>query len=176
MGPHEEEQVVLVDGHDTPLGKLGKTEAHRRGVLHRAFSVFVFDAQGRLLLQQRAWTKYHSRGLWTNTCCSHPRPGEDVVPAAERRCQEEMGIRCMLEERFTFIYKATLPEGLIEHEYDHVLFGHYDGRPVPDPREVADTAWMFPEELEQELRTSPDRFTAWLHLCWPEVRRQATRR
>lgn len=169
MQPHNEEQVVLVDEHDEPLGILGKLEAHRQGLLHRAFSVFLFDGEGRLLLQQRALGKYHSGGLWTNTCCSHPRPGEPVRQAAERRCLEEMGIRCVLEERFSFIYRAVLADGLTEHEFDHVLFGRFDGVPRPDPREVMATTWIHRDALGAELHGTPERFTPWLHRCWPEI-------
>ncbi|MFT3885033.1 MAG: isopentenyl-diphosphate Delta-isomerase [Flavobacteriales bacterium] len=164
-----EEQVVLVDAHDNAIGTMGKQEAHARGLLHRAFSVFLFDAQGRVLLQRRAWGKYHSSGLWTNACCSHPRPDEAVADAAARRLQEELGIRCPLAEQFRFTYRADVGNGLIEHELDHVFFGRFDGDPQPDPAEVMDVRWMDPAAISAELAASPERFTPWFRICWPEV-------
>lgn len=164
-----EEQVVLVNEHDQALGQVGKLEAHQRGLLHRAFSVFVFDPRGRLLLQQRAAGKYHSAGLWTNTCCSHPRPGEEILNAAGRRLQEEMGIRCSLEPVFSFMYKEDVGQGLVEHELDHVLFGVYQGPIAPAAEEVAAYQWMRLHDLADDLRTSPERYTRWLHRCFPQV-------
>ena len=163
--------VVLVDEQDVPIGTRSKLEVHRSGELHRAFSVFVFDAQDRLILQQRALGKYHSGGLWTNTCCSHPRPGEPVAEAAVRRLREEMGIVCQgLEHQFSFIYRAEVGNGLVEHELDHVLFARHSGDVRPDPREAMAWRAMTDEELDHELRTGPDRFTAWLRSCWPLVK------
>ncbi len=161
-----EEQVVLVNEQDQALGTMDKLEAHRRGTLHRAFSIFLFDEKGRLLLQRRALEKYHSGGLWTNTCCSHPRPGETVDQAAVRRLREEMGMTAALERRFTFIYKADVGQGLVEHELDHVLFGQTTGTPVPDPAEVMEWRFAQLDELGAEMRASPEKFTAWLHRCW----------
>ncbi|MBK9274434.1 MAG: isopentenyl-diphosphate Delta-isomerase [Flavobacteriales bacterium] len=165
------DQVVLVDRHDAPIGTRDKLEVHRTGELHRAFSVFVFDAEDRLILQQRALDKYHSGGLWTNTCCSHPRPGETVGEAAERRLREEMGIHCQaLEHQFTFIYRAEMGNGLVEHELDHVLFARYTGDVRPNDREAMAWRAVTDSELDQELRTLHDRFTAWLRICWPMVK------
>ena len=163
--------VVLVDEQDVPIGTRGKMDAHRSGELHRAFSVFVFDAQDRLILQQRALGKYHSGGLWTNTCCSHPRPGEPVAEAAVRRLRGEMGIVCQgLEHQFSFIYRAEVGNGLAEHELDHVLFARHGGDVRPDEREAMAWRAVTDEELDHELRTRPDRFTAWLRSCWPLVK------
>lgn len=159
------EQVVLVDGSDRELGIVEKSEAHRAGLLHRAFSVFVFDREGHLLLQQRALDKYHSPGLWSNTCCGHPRPGEEVRMAAGRRLFEEMGVRCPLQGAFHFTYRAELAGGMVEHEMDHVFVGHADGAANADPREVMATRWIARADLEEALRVGPELFTAWLPLC-----------
>jgi isopentenyl-diphosphate delta-isomerase len=167
-----EEQVILVDAADRPAGTMGKLEAHRRGALHRAFSVFGFDAQGRLLLQRRADAKYHSGGLWTNTCCSHPRPGEDTAAAAVRRLREEMGMEFAVTPVFTFLYEADFPNGLREHELDHVFFGTCTGEPRPDPAEVSAWRYVSLAELAAEVQDHPERFTAWLAICLPEVRRR----
>lgn len=164
------DHVVLVDADDTPIGTMDKLEAHRQGLLHRAFSVFVLDTAGRVLLQRRALAKYHSGGLWTNTCCSHPRPGEEVRAAAARRLREEMGIPCALREVFRFTYRADVGSGLIEHEFDHVFLGHTDNTPQPDPAEVMDTRWATPQAITAELAAHPERFTAWFRICWNEVR------
>lgn len=165
-----EEQVVLVNQHDEAVGTMGKLRAHEEGALHRAFSVFLFDDHGRLLLQRRAAVKYHSAGLWTNTCCSHPRPQESVLDAAMRRLHEEMGIRVELEPKFSFIYHADLENGLQEHELDHVLFGSYSGAASPDPGEADAWKYMHPDELEADLRHHPERYTVWLRTCWAQVR------
>lgn len=172
IGKNKEEAVVLVNGRDEELGTMGKHEAHLGGVLHRAFSIFLFDAQGRTLLQQRAATKYHSPSLWTNTCCSHPRPGEKLEQAAGRRLHEEMGLSVTLEHRFSFTYRAEVGNGLIEHELDHVLFGRTDGPPTPDPSEVQNWRYLEVDELSAELKTTPEHFTPWLHICWPLVLNQ----
>jgi isopentenyl-diphosphate delta-isomerase len=172
MSAGAEEQVVLVDAADRPTGTMGKLEAHRRGALHRAFSVFGFDPQGRLLLQRRAEGKYHSGGLWTNTCCSHPRPGEDVMAAAGRRLREEMGLEFPVVPAFTFLYQADFPNGLREHELDHVLFGTCTGEPRPDPTEVAAWRYVALPALAAEVKAHPERFTAWLAICLPEVMRR----
>lgn len=164
------EQVILVNEQDEMLGTMEKYEAHRQGLLHRAFSVFLFDANGRVLLQRRARTKYHSASLWTNTCCSHPRPGEQLAMAAERRLHEEMGLSAQLEQRFNFTYKADVGNGLFEHELDHVFFGRTNDTPKPDPTEVQDWRYLEVDELSAELEAHPERFTAWLHICWPLVR------
>ena len=165
----EEELVVLVNERDEALGTMGKMEAHRGGHLHRAFSVFVFDAQGRILLQKRAATKYHSGGLWSNTCCGHPRPCETLEQAAHRRLKEEMGIDRYASPEFSFIYRTALPNGLFEHELDHVLFAQFDGVAEPSPDEVEQWRYVEPHELTSELAEHPERYTAWLRLCWQEV-------
>jgi len=167
-----EEQVLLVTEQDEPVGTMGKLEAHQVGALHRAFSVFLFDDQGRLLVQKRAAGKYHSAGLWTNTCCSHPRPHEALEQAARRRLVEEMGIDTPVEHRFSFLYKATFDNGLTEHELDHVFFGHWNGPADPHPEEADDWKYMTPEELEHDLRRNPERYTIWLRTCWDRVRDQ----
>ncbi len=164
-----EEQVVLVNERDEQIGTMGKLQAHLTGSLHRAFSVFLFDRKGRLLMQQRAAGKYHSAGLWTNTCCSHPRPGEALEAAARRRSQEEMGIATDLQHRFSFIYKASFENGLHEHELDHVFFGVTDREPVPDPEEVSAWRWMGVDDLNDELKKDPEQFTVWLRDCWPRI-------
>ncbi|MFZ1694350.1 MAG: isopentenyl-diphosphate Delta-isomerase [Flavobacteriales bacterium] len=167
-----EEQVVLVNERDEAIGTMGKLRAHQEGALHRAFSVFLFDDQGRLLLQQRAAGKYHSAGLWTNTCCSHPRAHETIVDAAKRRLQEEMGIAAELEQRFNFIYRAALDNGLQEHELDHVLFGRFAGPATPEASEVADWKYISPDTLDEDLRNHPERYTVWLRECWQRVREE----
>ena len=164
-----EERVILVDALDREIGSEEKLRAHRAGVLHRAFSVFVFDDEDRVLLQRRAASKYHSGGLWSNTCCGHPRPGEATAAAARRRLREEMGIDCVLEERFAFTYRAELPAGLVEHELDHVFTARFHGDVAPDPAEVEAWKWTPMRELEAECATHPDRFTAWLPIALGEM-------
>lgn len=162
-----EQEVVLVDEHDRPLGFLDKLEAHRRwGKLHRAVSVFVFNFQGELMMQQRADTKYHSGGLWSNTCCSHPRRNESVECAAHRCLKEEMGFDCDLEEMFSFVYSAPVGRGLTEREFDHVLFGTYDGSPRTSPREAKDWKWMAVEDLRADLESNEKQYTTWLRLLF----------
>jgi isopentenyl-diphosphate delta-isomerase len=156
------DEVVLVDEQDAPIGTADKQEAHRSGALHRAFSVFVFDGAGRLLLQRRAADKYHSGGLWANTCCSHPRPGEDVADAAHRRLREEMGFDCELSPAGSFVYRASLGNGLTEHEFDHLLVGRFDGEPRPDPAEVGAWRVVRVPELRRDMAARPDRYAAWL--------------
>ncbi len=155
------EQVVLVDSMDKPLGLMEKMEAHRKGLLHRAFSVFLFNDNHELLLQRRAFSKYHSGGLWTNTCCSHPRDGEDIVEAGKRRLREEMGFSCDVERVFSFIYKAKLDNELTEHELDHVLVGDYNGIPDPNPNEVSEWKYMSLIELEKDLAENKEHYTVW---------------
>ncbi|MDB4951366.1 MAG: Isopentenyl-diphosphate delta-isomerase [Gemmatimonadetes bacterium] len=168
-GAMGEERVVLVDPDDVETGTLEKMMAHREGALHRAFSVFVFDAAGRMLLQRRAAAKYHSGGLWSNTCCSHPRPGEDVAAAAARRLREEMGFACPLRPAFTFVYRADVGGGLTEHEYDHVLVGRFDGEPVPNPDEVEAWRWTDPAQVAREVEETPDAFTFWFRVVFREA-------
>lgn len=167
------EHVILVDRADRAVGTAEKRAAHVAGALHRAFSVFVFDHAGRMLLQRRALSKYHSGGLWSNTCCSHPRPGESTAAAAHRRLVEEMGFHCPLETAFTFVYRADVGGGLIEHEYDHVFLGRFDGEPVPNPVEVEGWRWVDPHVLTGELRREPHHFTFWFRIAFDELRARA---
>ncbi len=157
-----EERVVLVDEHDTDVGTGEKLAVHQSGALHRAFSVFVRDQSGRLLLQRRATTKYHSPGLWSNTCCGHPRPGEETADAANRRLREEMGFTCPLRHVGSFTYRAVLGNGLVEHELDHVFAGTFNGEPTPHPSEASAYRWITLGDLEQEMAGAPEKFTAWL--------------
>jgi isopentenyl-diphosphate Delta-isomerase len=158
------EEVVLVDREDRPLGTMEKQRAHREGALHRAVSVFVFDDQDRLLLQRRAADKYHSAGEWTNTCCSHPRPGEAPADAALRRLREEMGFECPLHPAFVFTYRAEVGGGLVEHELDHVFVGRWSGDPHPDPSEADDWRWAALDDAAREVEADPSRFTPWFRL------------
>jgi isopentenyl-diphosphate delta-isomerase len=137
----KKEMVASVDENDNIIGEEEKIKAHQEGKLHRAFSIFVFNSKGQMLIQKRAKEKYHSGGLWTNTCCSHPRPGEPIEKAAHRKLKEEMGFDCEIKEIFSFIYKVKFDNGLFENEYDHVFLGKFDGKPMPDSTEVED--WMF---------------------------------
>ena len=159
-----EEKVVVVNEHDLAIGVADKTRAHLLGVLHRAFSIFVTNSAGQLLLQRRALAKYHSRGLWSNTCCGHPRPGESINQASRRRLREEMGFDADLESVFQFRYRADLEEGLIENEYDHVLVGLFDGVPEPNPAEVAEYRWVDPTTLSLELEAHPENYTYWFRI------------
>jgi len=153
--------VILVNEFDEPIGKMEKLEAHRQGLLHRAFSIFLFNKRGELLLQRRAAHKYHSGGLWTNTCCSHPEPGEDLNSAAKRRLMEELGVETGIRFDRSFIYQAGFDNGLIEHEYDHIAIGEYDGLVRPNPDEVMDYQWTTGEELKKWMSERPDDFTVW---------------
>ncbi len=153
--------LIAVDERDRRTGTVEKMAAHRDGVLHRAFSVFVFDEGDRLLLQRRARGKYHSGGLWSNTCCSHPRDGESLLEAAHRRLREEMDFDCPLDPVFGFVYRAALGGGLVEHEYDHVLAGRFQGNPAPDPNEVEDWKWETLPIIRSGLARNPNDFTAW---------------
>lgn len=162
--------MVLVDFADKPLGRMGKMQAHREGVLHRAFSVFLFNAAGQWLLHQRAADKYHSPGAWTNACCSHPAPGEPTEDAAYQRLRYEMGMDCPLEHAFAFVYRADVGKGLVEHEFDHVFVGRSDAVPVPNASEVQAWRWVDTASLERELTQWPERFTPWFRIAWPRVR------
>lgn len=163
------EQVILVDSRDRETGVMEKAEAHRLGRLHRALSVFVFNSKGELLLHRRAMGKYHSSGLWTNTCCSHPRPKEDTGDAALRRMKEEMGMEVELKELFSFIYKADLGNGLYEHEADHVFIGRSNSDPVPDPSEVMDWKWLSIEAISKSMDEDPNAYTIWFQLIFKDV-------
>ena len=163
-------EVVLVNEQDEPAGTMEKLAAHEQGRLHRAFSVFIFNRKGEMLLQQRALNKYHSGGLWTNACCSHPLPGEEIEQAAARRLQEEMGFRTRLQKIFHFTYKASFLNGLTEHEYDHVFAGYYDDTINPDKEEVNDYRYYSLGEIDALLKSAPDIFTAWFHIAFPMVK------
>jgi len=165
----ELEQVILVDENDQEIGLMEKMQAHEEGRLHRAFSVFLFNNANELLLQKRASSKYHSGGLWTNTCCSHPRAGETLIEAGQRRLQEEMGIRTEVQPQFHFIYKAALDNSLTEHELDHVLFGTFNGAPQLNPSEVSDWKYVSMESIREDLSANPHEYTAWFHIVFEEV-------
>ena len=161
-----EEQVILVNEQDEQIGLMPKMEAHEKAILHRAFSVFILNKEGQLMLQQRALHKYHSPGLWTNTCCSHQRMGETNLEAGARRLQEEMGFETPLEELFSFIYKAPFDNGLTEHELDHVLLGHHNAVPEINTEEVASWKWMDLDQVAKEIITMPDQYTVWFKIIF----------
>jgi len=154
--------VIVVDQFDNETGSAEKLEAHFGGILHRAFSIFVFNSDRELLLQKRAQGKYHSGGLWSNSCCGHPRPGEETCAAAKRRLREELNVSCDLQVAFEFLYRVELDNSLIEHEYDHVFIGKFDGLPEPDNSEIEDWKWIGIKELMEDLELQPDRYTFWL--------------
>ena len=154
-------QVILVDENDVPTGVMEKLEAHQKGELHRAFSIFIFNSKGEMLLQKRALHKYHSGGLWTNACCSHPQPNETNEQAAHRRLMEEMGFDCVLEKKFYFIYKAQLNNELTEHELDHVFVGTYDKQPIINLDEVADWKFIQPSLILQDIKKNPQNYSYW---------------
>ena len=158
------EQVILVDENDNEVGVMEKMAAHKEGLLHRAFSVLLFNSKGELLLQKRADDKYHSAGLWTNTCCSHPIPGETIESAAQRRLKQEMGIDLLPEFVFKFIYRTELNGGLTEHELDYVLLGIYEGEPDANPDEVSDWKYVDLESVRKELKSHPEKYTHWFKL------------
>ena len=162
------EEVILVDAHDQELGLMEKMEAHRQGLLHRAFSVFVLNEKGELMVQQRAAEKYHSGTLWTNTCCSHPRKGETAEEAAHRRLMEEMGFDCPITKVLEFTYRAELDKGMIEHEYDHLFIGEYNGEPNLNPEEAMAWKWMRLEELSADIEDRPEKYTAWFKIIWKQ--------
>jgi isopentenyl-diphosphate Delta-isomerase len=164
-----EEEVILVDEDDREIGTAPKLQAHVDGALHRAFSVFVFNSEGEVLLQRRANDKYHSGGLWTNTCCSHPRPGEATADAARRRLEEEMGLTLPLQRVFSFTYRSRFEDGLWEHELDHVFIGYTDRDPVPDRSEVGAWRWVRVEEVAAEMAAHPERFTVWFREPFQEI-------
>jgi len=165
------EYVILVNKNNQPLGTMEKMEAHERGELHRAFSVFVFNSEGQMLLQKRADEKYHSSGLWSNTVCSHPRTGETVSEAAHRRLMEEMGFDCEIENAFSFVYKADVGEGLMEHEFDHVFMGTCDLMPNPNPEEVGEWKYIWPGELYADIESHPEDYTVWFKIAIKELKR-----
>ena len=162
-------EVILVNENDEPLGSMEKMEAHEKGLLHRAFSVFVFNKNGEMLLQQRATDKYHSPGLWTNTCCSHPMPGEETIDAAHRRLVEEMGFDTALKSAFSFTYKTAFENGLTEHELDHVFIGDYDGEIIPNHQEVKDFRFMKIEALKENIQHNEQIYTSWFKIAFPKL-------
>jgi len=161
-----EEKVILVDKNDNQVGLMPKLEAHEKGLLHRAFSIFVFNSRYELLLQKRASSKYHSGGLWTNTCCSHPREGEDTLDAANRRLDEEMGIKTSLRKVYDFIYKAELDNQLTEHEFDHVFYGVCDRDPILNKDEAEDFKWVDMETLNNDIIKNGNNYTVWFKIAF----------
>lgn len=169
MNVHE---VVLVDANDNPMGVMEKMEAHVQGALHRAFSIFLYNGKGELLLQRRALDKYHSAGLWSNTCCSHPLPDEPLLVAAERRLMEEMGLTCVMVKAFDFIYKASIGNSMIEHEFDHVFFGTTEELPSVNEVEVSDWKWVSLFDVYIDVQLHPDMYTEWFKIALPQVMNQ----
>lgn len=163
------ENVIIVDKNDKQIGTMEKMEAHKKAKLHRAFSVFIFNSKNQMLLQQRAADKYHCGGLWTNTCCSHPRPDEDIMDAAHRRLKEEMGFDTTLQEMLSFVYKAPFENGLTEHEFDHVFFGFHDDGIKPNKKEVSDYKYVSIDEIVQDVKAHPDRYTPWFKIILNKV-------
>ncbi len=163
------EQVILVDEYDNEKGLMEKIEAHEKALLHRAFSVFIFNDKGEMLLQQRAFSKYHSGGLWSNACCSHPRYNETILSAAKRRLKEEMGFHTCLQNVFQFTYKASLDNGLIEHEYDHVLVGNYNGEVIANKNEVNAYAYKSMYHINETLHSDTKYYTAWFYIAFPKI-------
>lgn len=159
------EFVILVDENDNDIGVMEKLQAHQEGLLHRAFSVFIFNDQEELLLQQRAISKYHSGGLWTNTCCSHPRPNETIKDAANRRLFEEMGMSCDLNIKTSFIYKTPFDNGLTEHELDYVLIGHTNQIPTINKEEVESYKWMPILDIKKDILSNPNQYTSWFKIA-----------
>lgn len=161
-----EDYVILVDENDRQIGVMPKMEAHQKAMLHRAFSVFIFNDKNELMLQQRALQKYHSPGLWTNTCCSHQREGESNIEAGKRRLFEEMGFVTDLKETISFIYKAAFDNGLTEHEYDHVMIGYFNDEPRINLEEVANWKWMALDDVKIDLNMHPENYTAWFKIIF----------
>lgn len=161
--------VILVDENDSPIGEMEKMEVHQKALLHRAFSIFIFNSRGEMLLQKRADCKYHSATLWTNACCSHPEPGQQTLVSAQKRLTEEMGFTTSLEKAFDFIYKAPFDNGLTEHEFDHVYIGTYDDIIVPNKREVSDYCYKTLEEIKDSLQSHPQKYTVWFKIAFPKL-------
>ena len=161
--------IILVDKKDREIGKGEKIQVHKQGKLHRAFSIFVFNSKKELLLQKRAKGKYHSAGLWANTCCSHPRSGEDIEKAVHRRLKKEMGFDCTLKKAFSFIYKVKFSNNLLEHEYDHVFLGSFDGNPKPNKEEVEEWKWIGLEDLRRDMKKNPDNYAYWFKVSIKKV-------
>jgi isopentenyl-diphosphate delta-isomerase len=163
------EMVIIVDENDNELDIQEKIKAHKEGTLHRAFSVFVFNSKGEMLLQKRSINKYHSGGLWTNTCCSHPRPGEAIEDAAKRRLNEEMGFYCDLKEVFHFVYNVEFENGLTEHEFDHVFICNYDGPVEIDPNDADDFKWMDLGSIREDIEQNPEYYTEWFKIGFDKL-------
>ncbi|WXG40518.1 MAG: isopentenyl-diphosphate Delta-isomerase [Candidatus Freyarchaeum deiterrae] len=163
------ETVILVDETDKEIGTEEKIKAHEEGKLHRAFSIFIFNSREEMLLQKRAKSKYHSGGLWSNACCSHPRPGEAIDKAAHRRLMEEMGFDCDLKESFDFVYKANLDHNLTEYEFDHVFIGKHDGKIKLNPEEAEDFKWVSIDTLKENVEKHPEKYTIWFKCALNEV-------
>ncbi|MBK7375517.1 MAG: isopentenyl-diphosphate Delta-isomerase [Ferruginibacter sp.] len=161
--------VILVDEQDQPVGSMEKMEVHQKALLHRAFSIFIFNSRGEMLLHKRADKKYHSAGLWTNACCSHPRPGEDTRAAAEKRLHEEMGIVTPLNKAFDFVYRAGFDNGLTEYEFDHVFVGAYNGEIFPDDEEVSDYCFKTIDEIKSSIQSHPQKYTEWFKIAFPKM-------
>ena len=161
--------VILVDEHDVQTGTMEKMEVHQKALLHRAFSIFIFNEKGEMLLHKRAEKKYHSGGLWTNACCSHPQPGEETLAAAQMRLQEEMGFNTELKKAFDFIYKAPFDNGLTEHEFDHVFIGRYNGDILPNAEEVSDYCFKRVEEIKNLIQSQPQKYTEWFKIAFPKM-------
>ncbi len=162
-------EIILVDEQDVQTGTMDKMEVHQKAMLHRAFSVFIFNEKGEMLLHKRADKKYHSGGLWTNACCSHPRPGEETLTAAQLRLQEEMGFKTELKKAFDFIYKAPFENGLTEYEFDHVYIGIYDGDIVPNADEVSDYCFKPVDEIKSSIQSHPQKYTEWFKIAFPKM-------
>lgn len=160
-----QEQVILVNENDIEIGTMPKLEAHQKGVLHRAFSIFIFNSKGEMLLQQRAFEKYHSAGLWSNACCSHPFPGEHTLDAAHRRLMEEMGIRVNLHHEYSFLYKVELENNLSEHEFDHVFWGICDEKPIINKSEVSNYKYVSIPKLLNDIKQNSNKYTEWFKIC-----------
>jgi len=165
------EQVILVNSKDHEIGQAEKLDAHERGLLHRAFSVLILNSSGQMLLQKRAEGKYHSGGLWTNACCSHPRPNENTADAAKRRLMEEMGIELSPTFVYKFVYKTELDNNLIEHELDHVFIGHYDGEPSLDSKEASDWKFEDIEKIKSDIDSNPENYTIWFRIIMENIDR-----
>ncbi len=161
--------IILVDEQDVQTGVMEKMEVHQKALLHRAFSVFIFNDKGDMLLHKRADKKYHSPGLWTNACCSHPKPGEKTMTAARIRLQEEMGFNTELTKAFDFIYKAAFDNGLTEHEFDHVFIGTFDGNIIPNSEEVSDYCYKPVDEIKNSIRSHPQKYTEWFKIAFPKM-------
>lgn len=162
-------RVILVDENDRPVGMAPKMEVHENGLLHRAFSIFIFNTKGEMLLQRRSGSKYHSGGLWSNACCSHPQPGQDTQSAAQKRLHEEMGFTTGLEKIFDFIYKADFENGLTEFEFDHVFAGEYEGEIIINKEEADDYCYKTVKEIGESLQAHPKKYTAWFHIAFPKI-------